>query len=106
MQSLVDNVLIKRRRKKPNVQQPNPDDILDKSDVPAPNPDGILDTPDVPDDEQIPNTPRKRNSFKYYLKVDGILNQVCRNIFLRVFGISDNRIKRINKCTSHEKRAQ
>lgn len=42
---------------------------------------------------------RKSHSYKYNLKVNGVLTQVCRGVFLKVFGITDNRVKRINKCS-------
>ncbi|KAK9869319.1 hypothetical protein WA026_003072 [Henosepilachna vigintioctopunctata] len=42
---------------------------------------------------------RKSHSYKCNLKVNGVLTQVCRGVFLKVFQISDNRIKRTNKCS-------
>ncbi|KAK9884648.1 hypothetical protein WA026_007485 [Henosepilachna vigintioctopunctata] len=42
---------------------------------------------------------RKSHSHKYNLTVNGVLTQVCRGVFLKVFQISDNRVKKINKCS-------
>lgn len=89
LQSMVEIMPVKRRCKTPIVEEHDPDEIQE--------------TPDVPDDERPNNRPRKSYSYKYHLKVNGIFTQVCRDVFLTVFGISDNRIKRINKCSSLHK---
>lgn len=81
LQALVEVMPVKRRRKnrRPNV-----------------NNEQAQENPDVPTDD-LPNI--NSHSYKYNLKVNGVLTQVCRGVFLKVFGISDNRIKRINKCS-------
>lgn len=56
----------------------------------------------MPIDELPNNRSRKPYSYKCYIKVNGILTQVCRSFFT-VFGISVIRIKRINQCTSLHK---
>lgn len=83
LQTLVEVMPVKRRRKQPNVKEQAHDEIQEN--------------PDMPIDELPKN--KKSHSYKYNLKLNGVLTQVCRNVFLQVFGISDNRIKRINKCS-------
>lgn len=81
LQALMEVMPVKRRRKN---RSPNE------------NNEQAQENPDVPTGD-LAN--RKSHSYKYNLKVNGALIQVCRGVFLKVFQISDNRVKRINKCS-------
>lgn len=74
LQTLVKVVPIKRRHKKSNVNEAIVNEDID------------LDDPDTATTANV----RKAHSYVYNLKVNGIFTRACRNIFLRVFGITDN----------------
>lgn len=89
LQSLIEKRQVKRRRSKKEDLGLNVS--LSEDDSPNDEETGNVGRPNV--DKPIPKM--KTNFFNYNLKVDGVLQVVCKNTFMKVHGITAKRTRRL-----------